>query len=318
MKKIYISILFMSLLSTFYIFAIPKWVTNLEAEFPCELFIRAKGEGNSEFSAKNAALAELNAYFGESIETKSYAQIIKTQDNSFYSSTSSYKEDVTVSTSSKLFGIQYTEIYYDKKENKYSICAYINKAEFFKIISQKLFFYEKKLESAQEENNEFIKILILNDIISNQNEIQTLYNYSYLLDSQNAQKFDELMVSVNESKVMLLKLKQKNPISVSCVGDYSKQVEKIISEILTNKGFIISKNGNCKISTTCYANISGHNNFFSCNPIISVSVELENNSSNFVFSSEEFASLNKQTVIKRALYEIKMLLNENLIQNVIN
>ena len=51
---------------------------------------------------------------------------------------------------------------------------------------------------------------------------------------------------------------------------------------------------------------------------ISVSVELENNSSNFVFSSEEFASLNKQTVIKRALYEIKMLLNENLIQSVIN
>ena len=317
MKKLYISILFILMYSNFCLFAVPKWIKNLEEEFPNEQFIRAKGEGESDFSAKNTALAELNAYFGVSIESKTFGHSYKNLQDSVYSSNSSFNQNITISTSSNLFGIQYTDTYYDKKVNKYSVCAYINKTEFFTIISQKLFFYEKRIESAIKENNDFIKILLLNDIISNENEIKTLYDYLCLVDSQKAQKFDKLMVSVNESKILLLKLKQRNPISICSIGDYSEHVEKMISEILTTKGFIISKNAKCKITTTCYANISEHDNFLSCSPVISVFVEIEKNSSNFIFSSEEFTSLNRHTVTNRALYDIEMLLNENLIQSII-
>ena len=326
MGKKYFSLILLLLHSALCFSAVPNWLVNLEKEFPTEKYIRATGEGNSETSAKQAAAAELSAYFSASIESKTYAHSSKTQNNSEYSSNSSIDQDIAVLTNSELFAVHYTQSYYDKKQKKYSVCAYINRAEAFNIISQKLSFYEQdfsqKTKLAKTEKENFRKIMILNNALSNEDDINKLYNYSQVIDVQKTQKFNDFKSQIIETKNTLLKLTQNNPVSVFSNGDYSEQIKSIISEILTENGFVISRNADYKISSNSSFSISEQiteqNEIFSCKPIVSVLVEGKSGTiSSSVLSTEKISSYNKQTLIRMALAKTEDLLREKLIQNLL-
>lgn len=320
MKKLYVlSIVMLCIHSSAFCFlSAPKWITNLNDVFPSEKYIRAVGEGSSETLAKKVAVAELSTYFDQKVTSEIFSKSFKSQKESVYSSNSSIDQNITVSTNSELFAVQYTDVYYNKKEKKYSVCAYINKAEAFDIISQKLFSYEQiffqKNELLKQENEDFRKILILKDSLENEDEINTLYDFLLSLNSKKAKKFDDFKLSFNEAKNLLSELKRKTPVSISSSGDYSKQIKYLISEILTQNGFIISKNADYKIFSITSFDISEQNKIISCRPTISVEIEgsQEMVSSCFLVG-EKKSSPNKQTVIKMALSEAEKLLKEKLI-----
>lgn len=320
MKKLYVlSIVMLCIHSSAFCFlSVPKWITNLNDVFPSEKYIRAVGEGSSETLAKKVAVAELSTYFDQKVTSEIFSKSFKSQKESVYSSNSSIDQNITVSTNSELFAVQYTDVYYDRKEKKYSVCAYINKAEAFDIISQKLFSYEQiffqKNELLEQENEDFRKILILKDSLENEDEINTLYDFLLSLNSKKAKKFDDFKLSFNEAKNLLSELKRKTPVSISSLGDYSKQIKYLISEILTQNGFIISKNADYKIISITSFDISEQNNIISCRPTISVEIEgsQEMVSSCFLVG-EKKSSPNKQTVIKMTLSEAEKLLKEKLI-----
>ena len=320
MKKLFILLIGMLfILSSVFCFpSVPKWIINLEKEFPSEKYIRAVGEGSSEILAKKSAVAELSSSFSQKITAETYAHSYKSQKDSVYNSNFSIEQAITVSTSSDLFIVRYTDVYYDKKEKKYSVCAYINKLEAFDIISQKIFFYERsftqKVELLQKENEDFIKIIILNDALHDEDKINTLYDFLVFLDYQKAKKFDDFMALRNEAKNFLFELKRKNPVSIVSTGDYSQQIKSIVFENLTKNGFIISTNADYKIISTCFFDIIEYNNIFSCTSTISVVIESKGKMiSNCFLSSEKKSSPNKQTVIKMALAETEKLLNEKRI-----
>lgn len=324
MKNLYfLPIFIMSLFSSAFCFSdVPKWITNLNGEFSSENYIRAVGEGSSETLAKKSAVAELSAYFGEAIESKIYAHSNKIQKDSEYSSNSSILQDITTSTNSELFFVHYTDVYYDKKEKKYSVCAYINKRKAFDIISQKILSYERnftqKLEFLQNENEDFIKIIILNDALYDEDEIKRLYDFLRGLGYQKSEKIDDFIASRNEANNLLDELKRKNPLSIISTGDYSEQIKSIISEILTNSGFLLSKNAEYKIVSTSYLDIIKYNNIFSCTPTISVVIESNGETISSCFlSAENFSSYNKQTLIRKSLFNVEVLLHEKFIRSLL-
>ena len=323
MGKKYISIILLLLHSALCFSTVPNWFVNLEKEFPTEKYIRAIGEGSSELSAKQAALAELSAHFSTSVEAKTYAHSSKTEKNFEYSSNSSIDQNITVLSNSELFVVHYTQSYYDKKEKKYSVCAYINKAEAFNIISQKLSFYEQyfsqKTKVVKTETDDFRKVMILNDAISNEKEINTLYEYSLFMNSQKTRKFDDFRSQIIKTKNTLYELKQKNPVSVFSNGDYAEQIKSIISEILTENGFVFSKNAAYKISADSSfiitEQIAEQNEIFSCKPSVSVLIEGKSGTiSSCVLSSEKISSYNKRSLTRMALAKIENLLHEGFVQ----
>ncbi len=324
MKKLYfLPIFMMYLLSFAFSFpSVPKWVINLNEEFPSEEFIRAEGEGSSETLAKKNAIAGLSIYFGVALESISRAHSFKSQNGFEYTSNAALESDITTSTNSELFFVQYTDVYYDKNEKKYSVCAYINKRKAFDIISQKILSYERSftqnLELLQNENEDFIKIIILSDALANEDEIKTLYDFLKDLDYRKAEKIDDFMVSRNEANNLLHELKRKNPVCLTSTGDYSEQIKSIISEIMTNNGFLISKNAEYKIVSTGSFNIIEYNNIFSCIPTISVEIESNGETISSCFlSAEKFSSYNKQTLIRKSLFNIEDLLHEKFIQTLL-
>ncbi|MBQ6780530.1 MAG: LPP20 family lipoprotein [Treponema sp.] len=79
MKKLFISLILLLLHFALCFSMAPNWLVNPEKEFPTEKYIRAAGEGNSETSAKQAALAELSSHFSATIKSKTYAHSSKSQ-----------------------------------------------------------------------------------------------------------------------------------------------------------------------------------------------------------------------------------------------
>ena len=322
MKKLFfLSIFMVFILSSAFCFpSVPKWFINLEDEFPSNDYIRAKGEGSSVMDAKKDAIAELSSFFAQKVTAKTYGKDFKSQKDSAYSSISSINQDITVSSNSELFAVCYTDIYYNKKENKYFVCAYINKTEAFNIISQKISSYERlfdqKLEFLQKENDNFIKIIILNDALSNEKGINTLYDFLVFLDYQKSKEFDEFIALLNETKYFLFNLKRNNPVSITSIGDYSEQIKSIIFKILMENGFVISEKANYKISSSTFFDITEQNKIYSCVPTISIVIERKGEMiSSHVFSSEKFSSYNKQTLLRKLLLNIEVLLHEKFIQS---
>lgn len=112
---------------------IPTWLSKPEKAYPTTLFIRAIGEGASFKQAQNSALSAISLYFDTKTEVITQAikesKSVLLDDSSLFSSSQSYTQIANVSSSAEFFCVKFTETYYDKKSNKYSVLAYIDKKE---------------------------------------------------------------------------------------------------------------------------------------------------------------------------------------------
>ena len=322
MKKIYISLVIFLLASAFCFSDVPIWHINLIEEFPNNKYISYEGNGKSETEAKQDALAGISAFFSSTIESKTYANSSKSQNNSEYNSKSFINRDITVSSYSELFAVYYTQSFYNKTDKNYYVCAYIDREEAFKIISQRLFSQEqnflRKKELIKSENDDFRKILFLTDALSEENEIKKLYTYSQIVAPEKTVRFNNLINLVDEAKNELGLLKRKNPVSVFSSGDFSEEIKMIISGVLTEKGFVVSKNSDYKIITESSFPIQVINGIYSCAPSFSVFFENKDgtvSSSYYILGKK--SQYNEQTVIKMALASLEDLLNEKLISDLL-
>lgn len=300
----------------------PDWITkDISLVYNKNEYIAAKGNGNTEEFAKYDALNKLSQYFKTNVHSEgtAFRTVIK---DSF---SASAEQKVSVKSDADIFFVEY-EHYYDEVKDRYYSVAYINRVEAFNIISQKLSFYEQdfsqKTKVVKTETDDFRKVMILNDAISNEKEINTLYEYSLFMNSQKTRKFDDFRSQIIKTKNTLYELKQKNPVSVFSNGDYAEQIKSIISEILTENGFVLSKNAAYKISADSSfiitEQIAEQNEIFSCKPRVSVLIEGKSGTiSSCVLSSEKISSYNKQTLIRMALSETEKLLHERLFQDLL-
>ncbi|MCQ2602067.1 MAG: LPP20 family lipoprotein [Treponema sp.] len=326
MKKICISLILVLLYSSLCFSEVPKWLVNLEKEFPTKNYISAVGSGNSEYEAKQDALTKLSSYFSVSVESKTNAHNSQTRNNSTYSTNSSIDQDTSIFTNSDLFTIHYTPSYFDKEKKKYSVCAYIGREEASDIINGQIAFlyslYSHNIMFIEYETDDFRKILIMNDALYNSDRIFKLNEYLRFIDSERALYWDDYISQVNEVKNEMRQLKRNNPVSVFSTGDYSEQIKNIVSEILTENGYVIARNADYKINANTTSIISSQisksHEIYSTTP--SIYISLEDNSetiSSCLLSSERISSYTKETLTGMALYALEDLLRNNLTQNLL-
>lgn len=121
---------------------VPRWVKAPEKEFPSEKFIRGIGEGASEKIAKTAAISDISLFFDAKVEVIGTAvketSSLLVDDKSFFSSNKTYSELARITSVSDFFCLKFSDSYYDKKKNKYTILAYIDKAEASKLYTARI------------------------------------------------------------------------------------------------------------------------------------------------------------------------------------
>lgn len=148
---------------------VPAWLKRPEKEYPSSEFIRAIGEGTSAKSAQNAAVADISLFFDTKTDVVTLAvkesSAILVDDKSMFASNQSYQQIAHISSNAEFFCVKFTDSYYDKKSDTYSVLAYINKKDAAQIYTARINALMDSIETyrfyAKNEKEPFLAIAAL-------------------------------------------------------------------------------------------------------------------------------------------------------------
>lgn len=298
----------------------PKWLTDLEKAFPTEDYVRAVGEGNSESSAKRSALSELSSYFNQTISSHTQALKCIERDNSSYIEKGDVKQNLIASTKSDLFSVQYTNSVYDKRNEKYYVCAYLSRKDVWTVISQKMAVLMNSCESSLRQINKETEIL--NQLIQ-LNRTEQLYSDFYLLYEislaiypHRCSEYTSFAEKIVSELSALSSIRVQATIKVIVNGDKQNRIKGKICSLLSQNGITVSEtNARYVLNTDVLWNESQFNGIYSCIPQIQITVS--NNNTGLAFFAakcERLSAYNQETIEQISFANLEEQLEERFIK----
>ena len=320
MRKRITILIFTFLSSAFCFAASPEWLTDLEKAFPTEDYVRAIGEGNSESSAKKSALSELSSYFNQTIYSQTQALRCIKRDNSSYIEKSDVKQNLISSTKSDLFSIQYTKSVYDKRNEKFYICAYLGRKDVWNVISQKMDVLMNNCKSSLKQINKETEIL--NQLIK-LNRTEQLYSDFYLLYEMvlaiyphRCSEYTSFAEKIVSELSVLSSIRAQATIKVIVNGDKQNRIKGKICSLLSQNGITVAEtNARYVLNADVIWNESQFNGIYSSIPQIQITVSNNNNTGLDFFAAkcERLSAYNQETIEQITFDNLEEQLEERFI-----
>ena len=279
MKKhiLFIIILF----STFFVFSasMPKWVLDVESEYPKETYLARLGSGATIENAQANALGQLASYFNSQIVVDTKATNQMTNKNDVVSKNQTLDQEISVISEINLVAVEYSKSFYNKKEKKYYIVAYMNREQAWNNL-------EDSLTSAYE------KFEIFQDMADSSKNLMMKYKYSkkanlageeflnaiykgFLINPNKRKEYKSKVSEIN------LKIDENSQINVPVLMKVKGDSENILSNCIANElkitGFSIDKengkNSTCLVNISIVLNEKVDNDVYFVYPEISMSIE---------------------------------------------
>lgn len=298
----------------------PGWLLDLEKEFPSQKFIRAVGTGATEACAKGDARAELAAYFGQTIESRTLARRELKEINFETFEKSRLVSELVAESKSNLFCVHYAPCHYDKRQKKYSACAYIDRDEAWSVLSQKMnaavFAYKEAERFCETQEEALKKISLLSKMENLYKEFLALWQSSFAVDPKKSESFELFASLAARDMEKLSALKKDSAISVTVFGDKGGVIRSKICELLSQNGMTVaSKKGKYALRAKVFWNESQFNGIFYSVPQIEVSVEGNDGTVlSFAGKSQRLSAYNSSTLERLALAALETLLDERFVQ----
>lgn len=299
--------------------AAPTWKLNLEKQFPSEKYVRAIGEGTTEPAAKKSALSELSAYFSQTIiaESESYQKIRQAEAGNVTSS--DLRENVIVHSDTELFCVRYTDAWTEPKSKKIYVCAFIDRKEAWDLITQKMKGLEDKCNQlsklADNEKESFKKLLLLTKVRLLYSEYSGLYEKVVALFPKRGQQFEAFIRKMEGYMNELMLLKTSTAIQVKVSGDKGNSIYSKITELLMQKGFLISPDGRYQLSATVNWNEAKLNEVYSAYPNIKILITGNGQTfASFNGECEKIAAYNQECMQRSAIFHLEELLEESFVK----
>ena len=302
-----ITILIFTFLSSAFCFASPKWITDLEKVFPSEKYIRAIGEGNSESSAKKSALSELSSYFNQTISSQTNALRCIEQYNTSYIEKGDVKQNLITSTKSDLFSVQYTRSVYDKRTEKFYICAYLVRKDVWNVISQKMDVVMNNCKSSLNQINKETEIL--NQLIQlNRTErlyfdFYSLYEMALAIYPHRCSEYTAFAEKIVSKLSVLSSIRSQATIKVIVNGDKQNRIKGKICSLLSQNGITVTEtNARYVLNADVIWNESQFNGIYSRIPQIQITVSNNNTGLAFFAAKCERLSAYNQEIIEQIAF----------------
>lgn|SRR5574344_403327 len=228
----------------------PAWLNDVTTTYPYKDYIAQTGSGKTEEDAKTSALAAIGRIFSSKIENTTVADksISQSSQNKDISSESSIKTKTTVTTDTTLIGVQYSEVYYYKKNKTYNCVAYLNRKESWDMCeplikkAQKNFksFYNKATELA--ESNPLASIacfLKAQEAAESEYSPILMYGRTVLPSAADAYNGDiDLMGKIPEQ---ISAAKNRSSFFILVQNDGNSIIESKLSSLLSAQEYPVSK-----------------------------------------------------------------------------
>lgn len=299
--------------------AAPAWKLNLEKQFPSEKYVRAIGEGTTEAAAKKFALAELSAYFSQTIiaESESYKKLRQVGAGNV--TNSDLRESVIIHSDTELFCVRYTTAWTDPKSKKVFVCAFIERKEAWDLITQKMKGLKDKCNQlsklADNEKEHFQKLLLLTKVRPLYSEYSGLYEKAVALFPKHGEQFEAFIRKMDGYMNELMLLKASTAIQVKVFGDKRNSIYSKISELLMQKGFLISSDGRYQLSATVNWNEAKLNEIYSAYPNIKILITGNGRTfASFNGECEKVAAYNQESMQRSAIFRLEELLEGSFVK----
>ena len=229
--------------------AAPKWITSPEKAYPVSEYVRSIGEGDSLKTAESAAVASISMVFQTKTNVRTVAKkelsYIQEENRQEYTTSQQAVQVVNISSDTDFFLLQFEEPYFDKKENRYYVLAYIKRNEAENIYNERIshvMSLVNKLYSAAGNAEEvfwavsnYQKALALAELAEAYIKNVTIINPKSVKSYEDDYK---LIEAINKK---LLAVKPELTFTVECNDDRCMSVENHVISLLEQKGFIYSE-----------------------------------------------------------------------------
>lgn len=316
MRKI-ISLLILTLLSSAFCFASPKWITDLEKVYPSEKYIRAIGEAGSETAAKKAAVSAVAEYFNQEISTQTFVAQSIHKDDSDYQEKADIAQKIVSSSGASLFAVEYTSSFYDKRSQKYFVCAYLERSTAWKIISQKvdvaMAAYKETVRDVESQTEPLAKIIMLNKAEKIFEDFFALYRTALVIYPNKCDSMTEFAKMASADLAQLDLLKNQAIISITTRGDKQNRIQTKLASILSSNGLLVaSQKGSYTLSANIFWNESEFNGVYSSYPQIQIIItNVTKNIASYSGQCEKTAAYNYDTMTRSAIFSLEELLDEH-------
>ena len=297
----------------------PKWLTDLEKAFPAEDYVRAVGEGNSESSAKKAALSELSSYFNQTISSQTNALRCIEQDNSSYKEKDDVRQNLITSTKSELFSVQYTNTVYDKNLGKFYVCAYLVRKDVWDVISQKMDVLmnncKSSLKQINKETENLNQLIQLNRTERLYSDFYSLYEMALAIYPHRCSEYTAFAEKIVSEFSVLSSIRAQATIKVIVNGDKQNRIKGKICSLLSQNGITVAEtNARYVLNADVIWNESQFNGIYYSIPQIQITVS--NNYTELAFFAakcEKLSAYNQETIEQIAFANLEEQLEERFI-----
>ena len=316
MRKI-ISILILTFLSSAFCFASPKWITDLEKVYPSEKYIRAIGEAGSETAAKKAAVSAVAEYFNQEISTQTFVAQSIHKDDSDYKEKADIAQKIVSSSGASLFAVEYTSSFYDKRSQKYFVCAYLERSTAWKIISQKvdvaMAAYKETVRESEGLTEPLSKIIMLNKAKKVFEDFFELYRTALVIYPNKCDSMTEFAKMAYADLAQLDLLKNQAIISITTRGDKQNRIQTKLASILSANGLLTtSQKGSYTLTANISWNESEFNGVYSSYPQIQIIITNGTKTiASYSGQCEKTAAYNYDSMIRSAIFSLEELLDEH-------
>lgn len=312
-----ISLLILTFLSSAFCFASPKWITDLEKVFPSKKFIRAIGEAGSETAAKKAAVSAVAEYFNQEISTQTFvAQSIHKADSD-YQEEAEIAQKIVSSAGASLFALEYTSSFYDKRTQKYFVCAYLERSTAWKIISQKvdvaMAAYKETVRDVESQTEPLAKIIMLNKAEKVFDDFFELYKTALVIYPNKCGGMTDFAKKSSVDLAQLYLLRNQTAITITTRGDKQNRIQTKLASILSANGLLAaSQNGNYTLTANISWNESEFNGVYSSYPQIQITITKDSRTiASYSGQCEKCSAYNYDTMIRSAIFSLEELLEDH-------
>lgn len=240
-------------------------MTSVRSVYPDSEFLAQKGSGKNPELAKTDALANLSRYFQTTIESNLLTIFSSIEEGKNAFQKTEVLSEVNLSSNMSLFGVEFSDIYYQKKEKKYYCIAFIDRVYAWKIYEptikkEKKAFYDfydeaiiqsqkdpllalKYFVKAKEQGNIFLSVLEYGRLI---NEIQ---EKNYSIDRDTVASISKLQKDAIEKSILFIEmLENEGNIVLPKIEKSFSDNEFICSKIKDKSLYTVSVNINPNIT----------------------------------------------------------------------
>ena len=270
MKKIFeLHILSLFLVFNSYLFAdAPLWYENIEMVYPDEKYIAQIGYGKDKNTAAIDALDSIARFFSTTMSTNVKAKTMLRSESQNTDIKRELEVTTLVQSQIKLFAVEYSKPYFDKKIKQTVIVVYIDREKAWQIYEAKIkksaISFFQQYQNAFMQTDKLKKYFLLSKAKPLSNDFLIAYEFALLLYPSKCRTFyGDLNDKANLLDVSMNELKMECSMTVVVKNDSSSMIQRKISSLLSETGFVIQKqNGTYQVLVNCACDVTEEKNSY--------------------------------------------------------